>query len=405
MPSTSAATATSSSSSPNGSGAWRFLIAAYSILPPVPDDHGARPLPAPRVRRTVGSIRAVPAPPPPTLALGLGPTEAAIVNELWAYHAGALGSVGVSDVAFDASATAGSSPSTSSTRCSTTAASASSSSPGRGSFASARRRGRSPLGTTSHRVYSLLRTPTAPWQQQPYDAFNTQLPWTNVLDWAALWATGAFDEVAAASAITAGVFAQGGWSITYGCQFNAPSRYSFRASTSTRFLERLAGLPGHGVFSTAATAPRSPRRSPTRSAATWGSRRCSTSCRRSRPTRRADRVAVSARSAAPGCSCTTRSPGPERVGGRRNLRRLPRRRRAIPPFGPSVTVLPGQPDVRQSGVWRVPRSSGRTGRAVAVPPTPTSASAGSCSSGLVRHPCGACPKGCSASSTVTESWP
>jgi hypothetical protein len=203
---------------------------------------------APEFAGRAVQIRAVPAPPPPTLALGLGPAEAVIVNELWAYHAGALGRVGVRDVTFDAVGDSG-------------FVSFDLVDPlfhfrGVGIFNVAWawqfRLGPTgawlPLATSSHRVYSLLRTPTAPWQQQPYDAFNTQLPWTNVLDWAAQWATGTFDEVAAASAITAGVFAQGGWSITYGCQFNAPSRYSFPGFDCTRFLERLAGLPGHGVF-------------------------------------------------------------------------------------------------------------------------------------------------------------
>jgi hypothetical protein len=193
-------------------------------------------------------VRAMPAPPPSVLSLGVAPLQATSINGLWTYHAGALGRVGAREVAFDANGDSG-------------FVAFDLLDPlfhhrGVGTFQVAwawqfRLRPGAPwlpLVTTQHRVFSLLATPTAPWEQQPHGEFNTQLPWASVLDWAALWATGAHDEVTAASAITFGVFAQGGWRITYGCQFSAPSNYSFPAFDCTRFLERLAGLPGHGVF-------------------------------------------------------------------------------------------------------------------------------------------------------------
>jgi hypothetical protein len=46
------------------------------------------------------------------------------------------------------------------------------------------------LDTTRHRIYVVLGIPTAPWKQMPYNAANTQLPWTDVLDYACGWAGG-----------------------------------------------------------------------------------------------------------------------------------------------------------------------------------------------------------------------
>ena len=192
-------------------------------------------------------VRAVPA-PPPTLSLGLPPLQAATVNELWTYNAGALGRVGAREVAFDSGGDSG-------------FVAFELLDPlfhhrGVGTFHVAwawqYRVGSGrvwlPLTTTQHRVYSLLAVPTAPWEQQPYDVFNTQLPWSSVLDWATFWAAGAQDDVTAASAVTSGVFAQGGRSITYGCQFSSPSRYSYPVFDCTSFLARLAGFPGYGIF-------------------------------------------------------------------------------------------------------------------------------------------------------------
>ena len=55
--------------------------------------------------------------------------------------------------------------------------------------------------TTRHRLYAMLGVPTAPWHQAP---LNTQLPWTDVLDYACRWAEGAASaDMAAAARITA----------------------------------------------------------------------------------------------------------------------------------------------------------------------------------------------------------
>src|SRR5256885_7907506 len=64
-----------------------------------------------------------------------------------------------------------------------------------------------PFATTKHRIYVLLGIPTSPWQQTPYNAGNTQLPRTAVLDFACSWASGASTRDAAAGRITDHVFA------------------------------------------------------------------------------------------------------------------------------------------------------------------------------------------------------
>lgn len=62
-----------------------------------------------------------------------------------------------------------------------------------------------PMATTSHRIYALLDAPTGPWQQAPATGENTQLPWTDVLDYACEWAKGKTTATDAASSITAKV--------------------------------------------------------------------------------------------------------------------------------------------------------------------------------------------------------
>ncbi len=41
---------------------------------------------------------------------------------------------------------------------------------------------------TTHQTYTVLNLPHCPWEQKPYESENTQLPWTDVLDYACHWA-------------------------------------------------------------------------------------------------------------------------------------------------------------------------------------------------------------------------
>jgi hypothetical protein len=57
------------------------------------------------------------------------------------------------------------------------------------------------MATTHHRIYTVLKVPSAPWTQAGYPG-NTQLPWTDVLDYACVWAAGAKTYDSAAAAVT-----------------------------------------------------------------------------------------------------------------------------------------------------------------------------------------------------------
>lgn len=98
---------------------------------------------------------------------------------------------------------------------------------------------------TRHRIYTILRVPTCPWQQEPYVDSNTQLPWAEVLDYACNWASSAKLVDDAATRITERVYNLGRGVLKYktvtyyarGCSFDC-----------TAFLERLRGGMGNGVY-------------------------------------------------------------------------------------------------------------------------------------------------------------
>jgi hypothetical protein len=99
---------------------------------------------------------------------------------------------------------------------------------------------------TSHLIFTVLRVPTLPWVQQPFVNNNTQLPWSDVLQWACRWAALSRHPAIAATQITLAIFAQGGERIRYGCQSGGASNYSSPEFDCTGFLERLAGGFGRG---------------------------------------------------------------------------------------------------------------------------------------------------------------
>lgn len=106
------------------------------------------------------------------------------------------------------------------------------------------------IATTSHRIYSVLKVPTAPWQQTPYNAANTQLPWTEVLDVACQWAVLAQDPVQAGTRVTERIYALGPATFVYDCPGGGDTHYTDFSTTfyCTAFLERLKGGPGFGEF-------------------------------------------------------------------------------------------------------------------------------------------------------------
>jgi len=102
--------------------------------------------------------------------------------------------------------------------------------------------------TTRHRMYVLLDVPTGPWQQTPYNAGNTQLPWTDVFDYACHWASGATSRDMAAALITQHVYALGPAIVTYDCPGGGSSHYSAGNFDCSAFLDRLHGGIGNGIY-------------------------------------------------------------------------------------------------------------------------------------------------------------
>jgi hypothetical protein len=102
---------------------------------------------------------------------------------------------------------------------------------------------------TRHRIYVLLNVPTAPWQQSPYNSSNIQLPWTDVLDVACAWASGASTADAATGLITDHVYALGPTTLTYDCPGGGATHYTSGGMFNcTAFLDRVAGGVGNGIY-------------------------------------------------------------------------------------------------------------------------------------------------------------
>ncbi len=101
---------------------------------------------------------------------------------------------------------------------------------------------------TNHRIYSVLALPTAPWQQTPSLPGNTQLPWTEVLDYACRWAFLTTTPDAAAARITRSVYDLGPTVVEYDCPGGGSTRYAAPNFNCTAFLERLWGGIGNGRY-------------------------------------------------------------------------------------------------------------------------------------------------------------
>lgn len=104
------------------------------------------------------------------------------------------------------------------------------------------------IGRSCHRIYVLLNLPKAPWRQYPFTSNNTQLLWTDVLDYACRWAAGARTVRHAASLITRNVYALGPTTFTYDCRGGGNSNYSYPDFDCTALLERLRGDIGNGQY-------------------------------------------------------------------------------------------------------------------------------------------------------------
>jgi hypothetical protein len=104
---------------------------------------------------------------------------------------------------------------------------------------------------SNHRIYVLLRTPTDPWKQAPFRTSNTQLPWTDVMDYACQWAAGALDIRDAAARVTRNVNDLGGAVIQYDCPGGGNCHYATPVGVGfdcTSFLELLRGGFGNDRY-------------------------------------------------------------------------------------------------------------------------------------------------------------
>ena len=104
------------------------------------------------------------------------------------------------------------------------------------------------LAETRHRIYVLLDRPTEPWVHDAEPLTETQLVWTEVLDFACTWAAGATNVHEAAAAMTARVYALGAGLVQYGCPILALSQYSWPFFDCTAWLELLRGGLGNGPY-------------------------------------------------------------------------------------------------------------------------------------------------------------
>lgn len=95
--------------------------------------------------------------------------------------------------------------------------------------------------TTRHRVYVVLQTPALPWVQT---AGSTALPWADALEIACTWASGATDQVTAATRITQRY--NGCGRVSYDTVSGA-TMYGSTSFNLTQMIARLNGGPGLGA--------------------------------------------------------------------------------------------------------------------------------------------------------------
>jgi hypothetical protein len=105
------------------------------------------------------------------------------------------------------------------------------------------------IGVTEHRIFTVLDRPTPPWTQLPMASTNTQLPWTDLLEYTCRWAAGAHTADEAASLITTAINGLGDSVVQYDCPGQGGTHYTWFYGTPwvvfdcTAFLELLRGDP------------------------------------------------------------------------------------------------------------------------------------------------------------------
>jgi hypothetical protein len=98
--------------------------------------------------------------------------------------------------------------------------------------------------TTDHRIYTVLSIPREPWSQSPATMNNTELPWTEVLELACTWASGAKTPDEAAVGVTRGMRTL---EQTTSVVYDFGPYYSYPHFDCTAFLNLASGGPGRGL--------------------------------------------------------------------------------------------------------------------------------------------------------------
>jgi hypothetical protein len=109
------------------------------------------------------------------------------------------------------------------------------------------------MNRTSHRIYGLPGLPQDPWLQQPMVDNNSSLPWTEALEFACKWASGATNREEVATAVTQAIFGLGEKDrLAYGCSIGALTMYQvgydYRYFDLDAFIDLLQGGIGRGAY-------------------------------------------------------------------------------------------------------------------------------------------------------------
>lgn len=101
------------------------------------------------------------------------------------------------------------------------------------------------FANSAHRIYRVLDVPSCPWIQQPFEPGNIHLPWTEVLDYACVWAASAHTADEAARLVTHGIYDLGlAKVLTY--NIDGGSNYADSRFDCTALLQRLRGEESRG---------------------------------------------------------------------------------------------------------------------------------------------------------------
>ena len=98
------------------------------------------------------------------------------------------------------------------------------------------------FATTTHRIHTVLAMPNQPWEPNSTEASNTQVPWSEALDYACRWAASALNIDEAATSVTHRVNGLGGKLVTYQGSPTSYARINFDCSSFLKLLRDGKGI-------------------------------------------------------------------------------------------------------------------------------------------------------------------